>query len=293
MTDDIEPATPALCRLQLGAELRRLRRRAELKSSQVAKRLLWSPSKLTRLEQGDNVVVEPDDTTSLCDLYGADPETRSLLNDYATVTKSKQDEWRSPRAQPAIGPTLHAFIGLEAAATTRRAYASECVPGLLQTQAYTREIHRVSPIRLGSDEIDLHVATRMARQEALHRADEPPQLLFILNESVLRRRVGDPAVAREQLEHIADISTLHNVRVQVVPFTVRFHVGMICSFDILRFAKAAASRPIVHLETMASAWVVGRESAVDAYERAFQDLQALAPSPEETRDLIHRAIKEL
>ncbi|OPC79194.1 transcriptional regulator [Embleya scabrispora] len=293
MMEDIESATPALCRLQLGAELRRLRREAGLKSSQVAKRLLWSPSKVTRLEYGDNVVVEPDDTAMLCGLYKADAETRSLLIDYATVTRTKQDRWASTGAHPSVGPTVHAFLGLEASATVVRDYESDYVPGLLQTEAYARAIHRTELRNYSSEEIEMRVAARMARQAALYRAEGPLELFVILSESVLRRRGGDSTVTVEQLKHIAEISTMRNVHVQVVPFSLGIHIGMSGPFTIIRFARASLAKPIVYLESMAASWVVARDSTIDTYEHNFRELQVLAPGPQEARNMIHEAIKEI
>ncbi|OPC79214.1 transcriptional regulator [Embleya scabrispora] len=293
MIEDIESATPALCRLQLGAELRRLRHRADLKSSQVAKRLLWSPSKVTRLEYGDNVVVEPEDAVMLCELYRADPATRTLLRDYAVVTKTKEDRWASGGDDALVRPTLHAFIGLEASAVALRCYASDYVPGLLQTEAYARATHKAVPGMFSTEEIEARVATRMARKEVLHRAEAPLDLRVILSESVLLRHAGGSAVARKQLEHIAEVSTLDNVQVQVLPFSLGIHAGMSGPFTLIRFAKNSTLRPIVYLENMAASWVVGQATVIDGYERAFSDLQALAPGPQEAREMIHEAIREM
>lgn len=71
MITDVESATPALCRLQLGRELRKLRAAAGLTSTQVVRKLICSPSKLTRLETGENAVVETADVMALCEIYGA------------------------------------------------------------------------------------------------------------------------------------------------------------------------------------------------------------------------------
>ncbi|MFI1385865.1 helix-turn-helix domain-containing protein [Embleya sp. NPDC020886] len=283
MTQDIELGTPALCRLQLGVELRRLRCDAGLKSGQVAKRLRWSPSKLTRLEYGDNAIVEPEDAAMLCGLYKADTETRSLLVDYAWVTKTKQDRWTSTGEHPAVRPTIAAFVGLEASAAARREYEADYVPGLLQTEAYARAIHQTASKPYSPEEIELRVATRMSRQAVLYRAEAPLELFVILNESVLRRRAGDSAVTREQLEHIAEVSTLRNVLVQVMPFGLGVHLGMTGSFTIMRFGRSSVTRPIVYMENMAANWVVAQESIVDSYEHAFSELQVRAPGPQEAK----------
>ncbi|MEU0938405.1 helix-turn-helix transcriptional regulator [Embleya sp. NPDC005971] len=293
MIGDSESASPALWRLQLGAELRRLRIEAGLKSAQVVKRLLWSPSKLTRLEAGENYVVEPSDVMALCEIYGAAPETRALLDDYAAVTKTKRDWWQSQQYRPIIRPGLKAFLGLEATAASLHNYESEFVPGLLQTEAYVRAIHQISHAALPPDDVDRLVSIRMTRQEVLVRQQAPLKLVAIVNEAVLRRQVGSAALLRGQLDHIAEVSELPNVRVQVVPYRLGVHPGMAGPFVILKFAKGAALKPIVYLENLADAWVTRREADVEKYEEAFSDLQALAPGPQESLSLIHTALKEL
>ncbi|MDT0342785.1 helix-turn-helix domain-containing protein [Streptomyces litchfieldiae] len=293
MITDIESATPALCRLQLGSDLRRLRLAAGLKASQVAKRLLWSPSKLTRLETGENASVEPADVMALCGIYGADEETRALLMDYAAVTKTRRDWWQSAEYRPLIKPGFKAFLGLEATASSLHNYEAEFVPGLLQTEAYVRVIHQRAHPGISPKELDRVVTVRITRQEVLRRTVDPLKLTAIVNEAVLRRRVGDGALMRGQLTHIVELAeTLPNVRVQVVPFHAGSHAGMNGKFVVLHFPEGATPRSIVHLENMADAWVSRAEGVVARYEEAFTDLQALAPGPLESLTMIKKAIKE-
>ncbi|WP_033320975.1 helix-turn-helix domain-containing protein [Streptomyces yerevanensis] len=291
MNEAIESATPALCRLQLGVELRRLRTDKGLTAAQVARRLYWAPSKLTRLETGDNGVVAPSDVIALCDLYSASPEERAVLEGYAVVTKTKKDWWQSPLYRPVIPPGFKAFLGLEAIATQLRTYEAEFVPGLLQTEAYVRVIHERAMAGLGPDEIDRLVEVRLTRQEVLRRTQSPLKLTAIVNESVLRRRVGNGQVMRGQLEHIAELADgLPNVRVQVVPFAAGAHPGMNGSFAVLHFREPL--KPIVYLENLAAAGVTRKEDDVERYEEAFSDLQATAPGHRESLNLIHNALKE-
>ncbi|MFI9584071.1 helix-turn-helix domain-containing protein [Streptomyces sp. NPDC052236] len=291
MNEAIESATPALCRLQLGVALRRLRTDKGLTAAEVARRLLWAPSKLTRLETGDNGVVEPSDVIALCDIYSAAPEDRAVLEGYAVVTKTKKDWWQSALYRPVIPPGFKAFLSLEAIATQLHTYESEFVPGLLQTNAYVRAIHQRAHAGLGSAEIDRLVEVRMTRQEVLRRARAPLKLSAIVNESVLRRRVGSAQVMRAQLEHIAELAAdLQHFRIQVVPFEAGAHPGMNGPFAVLRFREPL--KPIVYLENLASAGVTRREDDIDRYEEAFSDLQAMASGHSESLSMIHNAIKE-
>ncbi|MBQ0864677.1 helix-turn-helix transcriptional regulator [Streptomyces sp. RK75] len=294
MITDIESATPALCRLQLGSELRQLRQAAGLNGRQVVRKLLWSSSKLTRLETGDNASVEPSDVIALCEIYGASKEKRALLQGYAAVTKTRRDWWQSPEYRPVIRPGFKAYLGLEATASAVQNYASEFVPGLLQTEAYVREIYESAHHGLTDEELDNLVAVRMTRQEALLREESPLKLTAIINEAVLRRALGGSEVMREQLGHIVDLATDRpNVRVQVLPFSLGHHPGMGGAFVVLQFPDRGALRPIVYLENLADAWVSRRESDVERYEEAFTDQQAMAPGPQESLRLIKQAIKEL
>ncbi|MFI7272902.1 helix-turn-helix domain-containing protein [Streptomyces sp. NPDC049879] len=293
MTMDTESATPALCRLQLGSELRRLRLAAELSGADVVRKLLWSPSKLTRLETGENATVEQADVMALSEIYGIDNETRALLMEYAAVTKTRKDWWQSPEYRPAIEPGFRAFLGLEATAASLHNYAAEYVPGLLQTEAYVRVIHQSAYRGLSPTDVARQVTIRMNRQEVLRRVQRPLKYTAIINEAVLRRRVGSADLMREQLTHIVErAENLPNIRVQVVPFSVGAHAGMNGSFVLFRFPDGAGPRSIVYLESLADAWISRRQQNVSLYADAFADIQALAPGHEESLTMIKKAIKE-
>ncbi|MFE7132546.1 helix-turn-helix domain-containing protein [Streptomyces sp. NPDC057638] len=293
MITDIESATPALCRLHLGRELRQLRQLAGLRANQVVKRLIWSPSKLTRLETGENAAVEPSDVMALCEMYGADAEKRALLTGYAVVTKTKRDWWQSGEFRPAITPTFKAYLGLEATASAMHNYEAEFVPGLLQTEAYVRAIYQVARRGLSEEEIDRHVTVRITRQEALRRADTPLRFAAVVNEAVLYRGVGGAAVMRAQLEHIAEVaSSLPRVRVQIMPFRAGAHTGMNGAFTLLRFHEHDAIKPIVYLENLGDAQVIRSGTCVDRYEDAFSGIQADALGPKESLGMIRAALRE-
>jgi transcriptional regulator with XRE-family HTH domain len=293
MSTDTEVATPALCRIQLASQLRKLRTDAGLKASQVCRRLLWSPSKLTRLESGENAVVEPSDVFGLCQIYGADEETAATLMGYAEVTKSRRDWWQSPKYRPVITPGFKAFLGLEATASGLHNYESDFVPGLLQTESYIRVIHQRAHQGKTEAEVEKLVTIRRTRQEVLRRPEFPLKLTAIVSESVLRRRIGDGALMREQLAHIAElVESLPNLRVQVMPFSAGVHDGMNGKFAVFRFPDAATVRSIIYLESLTDAWVSRREATVTRYTEVFADLQALAPGPQESLTMIKQAIEE-
>ncbi|MFE4058599.1 helix-turn-helix domain-containing protein [Streptomyces sp. NPDC059096] len=288
---DTQAATPTLCRLQLGSELRQMRLRKGLTSTQVVKKLLWSPSKLTRLETGENATVEPADVMALCQIYRADEETCELLKGYAAVTKTRRDWWQSPEYRPLIGPGPKAFLGLESSASALHTYGSEYVPGLLQTADYIRVLHQHARGHCSDEHIERIVELRLRRQEVLLR-DPPLRYSVVINEAVLLRQVGGPSVMRAQLAQIMEAASAPHVNVQVVPFKAGVYRAMNGSFTILRFPDSFALRPITYLEHLADHWVLRREADVELYDEAFNELRALSPGPQESLSLIKKALEE-
>ncbi|MFE1959824.1 helix-turn-helix domain-containing protein [Streptomyces sp. NPDC059479] len=292
MMTETQEATATLCRLQLGSELRRLRQKRGLTSTQVVKKLLWSPSKLTRLETGDNITVEPSDIMALCQIYATDEKTSEQLKEYAAVTKTKREWWQSTEFRPVIGPGPKAFLGLESSAAALHNYNSEYVPGLLQTPEYVRVLHRHSNADRSDEDIERMVELRMMRQNVLRRVP-PLKYAAVINEAVIRRHVGGPAVMRAQLAHIIEAASAPNIKVQVIPFTAGVYRAMNGPFTTLRFRDDSTLKPIVYLEHLADHWVMRREADVELYEDAFNELQTLAPGPQESLDLIRKAMEEL
>lgn len=292
MMAETQEATATLCRLQLGSELRRIRQKRGLTSTQVVKKLLWSPSKLTRLETGDNVTVEPSDIMALCQVYGTDEVTSEQLKEYAAVTKTKREWWQSTEFRPVIGPGPKAFLGLESSASAVHSYNSEYVPGLLQTPEYVRVLHRHANRGRPDEEIERMVELRMTRQNVLRRVP-PLKFATVINEAVIRHHVGGPSVMRAQLAHIIEAASAPNIKIQVIPFTAGVYRAMNGPFTTLRFRDDSTLKPIVYLEHLGDHWVMRREADVELYEDAFNELQTLAPGPQESLDLIKKVMEEL
>ncbi|MGW2587477.1 helix-turn-helix domain-containing protein [Streptomyces virginiae] len=287
----IESASPALCRVQLGVELRAARTSAGKSASEVARHFSWAPSKLTRLETADNGIVEPADVAALCALYAVPPEKAAELGGYATVTKTKKDWWQRQDVRDVIQPGFKAYLGLEAIADRLISYESEYVPGLLQTKEYVRAIMGRANEGQPADQLDLKIAVRITRQEVLRRQASPPEFTAIINEAVLRRRVGGRDVMRAQLAYIAAVAeSMPHVKVQVIPFELGAHPGMNGSFTFMQFRQPLKS--IVYMESLAGAGVSRRDQDVRKYEAAVRDLQAIAPGYEDSLGMIRNACKE-
>jgi transcriptional regulator with XRE-family HTH domain len=260
--------SPTVRRRELGALLRRMRQEAQLTVQQVADRLLIAPSSISRLETGQRSA-SARDIRDLCELYGVtDATVRRHLEDLAREGR-KQAWWQGYDLPYAT------YVGLEAEAASISDFEPGVVPGLLQTPAYSRAVHEGALPRLSQPAIDQRVEERRRRQAILTRQDPPPPRLHaILDESVLRRVVGSPAVMAAQLAQLIAACELPNVTVQVLGYGAGAHPALDSTFILLHFAPPVPA--VVYVEGLLGQKYLDQPSDVERYERVFERLQELA-----------------
>jgi hypothetical protein len=248
---------------------------------QVAERLLMSSSKVSRLETGQRGA-NAHDIRDLSNLYGLDDEQRQRLTDLAKA--GKQHPWWQPLSLP-----YSTYVGLEAEATSIKDFGLGVMPGLLQTPEYARAVLRAVVPQRTSHEIELLVQGRLVRQQRVLSAEEPPQFQVILDASVLQRVVGSRAIMRAQLGRLIEMSELPNVTVKVVPYEAGPLPVSNNKFIILSFA--AALPDVVFIEALTGDLYIERKEDTDTYNSAFQALEKLAASSEETRETIKAILR--
>ncbi len=228
--------SPTVGRRRLAAELRQIREGSERKLETVATALNWSTSRLSRYELARSGM-RPRDVALLLDHYQIIGSRRQQL--LALAEEAARKGWWENFSDVSSTEFLQ-FIGLEAEATSILVWHSEAVTGLLQTERYARAIvtdyyAHVEPTapRL----VERRVRLRMRRQDVLRR-DPPLKLLVVLDESVLRRRIGDESVMYEQLQRLAGVDQ-HYVSLRVLPLAVR-HAVVVDSFVVFGFGEQNA-----------------------------------------------------
>jgi hypothetical protein len=166
------------------------------------------------------------------------------------------------------------YVGLEAEAATLRTYEAEAVPGLLQTEAYAREVYRLTA---GEEGLDRKVAARLRRQDVL-RGDDPVDLSVVLNEAALLRPVSERTVMAEQMTHLETVAQLPNVTIQVLPFSAGGHPAMNSPYVLLTFADAADAA-VVYLENLSTGLALEEAAQVRSYSLVHERLRRLALDP--------------
>ncbi|WP_228985476.1 DUF5753 domain-containing protein, partial [Streptomyces sp. DH12] len=125
------------------------------------------------------------------------------------------------------------------------------VPGLLQTADYTRAVVERGLPNASASEVQRRVELRMRRAQLLLREDAP-QLWAVIDESVLLRVLGDRAVMRDQLDHLAKMAARPNVTLQIVPLNVSNASAPAIPVTYLRFGGLDLP-DVVYLEHIRSA----------------------------------------
>jgi transcriptional regulator with XRE-family HTH domain len=270
-------ATPTVRRLQLGNELRRLRDAAGLTIEEVGEKLECSASKISRIETG-HVGVTPRDARDLLALYGAAGDDREALVQLAREARTRG--WWHAYREVFTG----AFVGLEADASSLRAYQALLVPGLLQTERYARAVIRAMRPDADDSELSRRVSARMERQRLLTDSS-PPEYWAVMDEAVLHRTVGGREVMAEQLIRLIEVAELPQVTVQVVPFGAGAHPGMEGPFLILGFPEQA-DPDVVYVDSTTSGVYLEMPSDVRRYALMFDHLRAAALKPDDSVELI-------
>lgn len=285
MPDETTGST--VIRRQLGRELRRLRESAHLTVESAAGVLEWSRPKLWRIEKGA-VALRSLDVEAMCRAYGADADTTAALMGLARKTRVK-GWWQ--RYTDVIPGWFGVYLGLESAADTIHEYAPELVPGLLQTEPYARAMFRLPGGPVAEHAVERRVALRMERARLLTRGVPPPiRVSFVLNEAVLRRPVGDPALMAAQLAHVVQVGEMSHVDIRVLPFAAGVRRAQIAGrFAALTFTDEPA---VVYSEALTGASYLDKTAEVALYHSAFDDLTAACLDPDTSRDLIARTAKD-
>ncbi|MEU7164322.1 helix-turn-helix transcriptional regulator [Streptomyces morookaense] len=272
---------------RLAAELRRLRKGAELTREHVSEQTGINAATLYRIETAR---VRPQQRTliALLNLYEVgDPQRGEIV---ALSRGAGSQRWLRPYHSE-LPEEYTAYISFEAEARAVRNYESLFIPGLLQTEGYARAVIKGVLPMASTREIEQRVQARIERQEVLAKPD-PLNLWAIMDEAALRRVVGGPEVMHEQMQRLMASATEPHMTIQVIPFGAGAHAGMPGSFVLMSFPEVEDPE-IIYIDSMAGDLFLEAEADVRRYGAIFDNLRAVALSPDDTSNLIATLTKEI
>jgi len=281
-------------RRRIATTLKRLREESDQNLAGVARELLISTSKLSRLENAQGKP-RPRDIRDLVRHYGIEG-TQDAARLTRWVASAQTPGWWTDFDDDVLDP-LDAHLAYEADAAVARVYTLPFLPALLQTDAYAEAVYRDMEQR-SPEQIRQLMAIRKTRQKALVNRKEldPLRLVAVTHESTLRQMVGSPEILREQLDTLlerlapANGKPPGNISLYVLPFSARPVRTMTCMYAYFEYQDPEdVEQDVVNIETHAGFWSIEDPKQVAEYRKWHDGLVSAALDQDQSRELIRTA----
>jgi transcriptional regulator with XRE-family HTH domain len=244
-------------RRELGAELRRRRELAGVNGLELARKMGWSQSTVSRIESGQGAVSEVAVITYLAHCGVPAPDVADVL----LLARETEDGYLVRRN------VLRTLVLQESTARAIQSMAPLLIPGLLQTEGYARAVISLEP-GLTKADVESRVAARMSRQQLIRRW-QPPSFTYIIYEAALRCPMGGNQVMNEQMLHLAFLSGRPQMTVRILPYST----GKLGAFaGQLTLMEYAEHRPVVYAETVLAGLFVENERDIVMSRTLFSQL---------------------
>ena len=176
-----------------------------------------------------------------------------------------------------LADKLHIFLDLERGAETVRGFSTTIIGGLFQCPEYSDALHRHQSPYATDQEIRSWTDLRMSRQQILDGTESAPEVVGILDEAVLHRKVGGDLAISAQLDYLVSLAQQPRVSIRVVPFEAGAHVGLYGPFVLMGFPldpEGVAS--VVYKEGPLVGQIIDEEDGLARYSAIADDLLEVA-----------------
>ncbi|GAA1008002.1 Scr1 family TA system antitoxin-like transcriptional regulator [Streptomyces thermogriseus] len=188
------------------------------------------------------------------------------------------------RGEVGLAAWFRRWARLEREAVSLCTYECRLVPGLLQSEAYARALFENRIPLLTDEQLEAQVAARMERQRMLYERPTVP-FHFIVEEAVLRRRLGGVEVWREQLSYVLEHTSPRNVTLQIMPLEAEYHS---CMDGPLRLLETPEGRRLAYSEGQENGRLIGDSKEVRVLQQRYDTLRSQALHPKDSRALLER-----
>jgi transcriptional regulator with XRE-family HTH domain len=275
-------------RRRLASVLRSLRTEAGLSTTELAKRLDWSQSKVSRTELG-RTLAKPHEVEAWTRVTEADAELQGELLRIATRAADEFAEWRRELA-PGRRRVQEEIQQLEEVASVIRVFAPRVVVGLAQTGPYAEAMFRIGR-RVGpAEDLGEVVRARLEREVVLD--DDAKHFYLLMGETSLRRRLISLAAMRDQVERLIELSAQDNITMGVIPFDAEERVHQYHGFAIIGDLECD-QQAIVLAETVTRGINIREPEEIAEYVAHFEALRSAALEGERLREFLRGVIAGL
>jgi transcriptional regulator with XRE-family HTH domain len=272
-------------REHLAGALREMRVRAGLSGAELARRLGWAQSKISKIESMRQLPTD-EDIAAWTAATGAAAEAPALMErlrgarvEYAGVKEAFAREGAAGVQQD--------LLELEDRSARIAEFQPGLIPGPLQTADYSRAILHLpcGPESFGRSEDDIEgmVAARLQRQRVLY--DSTKQITMIMLEGALRSRVVPTPVLAAQLDRLIDLAALPTAGVGIVAFDSPLRIFPLTGFRLYD--------DLVIIEAIVGEQQLSEPDEVKRYENYLALLRETASTGPDAVAVIRRAIAAL
>ncbi|MFJ6657143.1 Scr1 family TA system antitoxin-like transcriptional regulator [Streptomyces sp. NPDC091377] len=256
----------------VGNIVKSFRERKGLKQAELGKAVGYSEEQVSAIERGRRAPSEKF-LTEADRVLGMDGVISGLRKDV--------EQARYPKK-------VRDLANYEENAVELCAYTAGVIDGLLQTPEYARVLYCARRPLFTDEEIDRHVAARLARQQVFDQ-QPVPIFSFVQEEVTLRRPIGGRTVMRKQLEHLLEVGRRRNVEIQVMPTDREEHAGLDGGLRLLRLREGDT---VAHNEVQLTSRLISQPKEVQIFEVRYGIIRAQALTPHESLAFIERVLGE-
>jgi transcriptional regulator with XRE-family HTH domain len=235
---------------ELGGMLRRVREKAGLTATEVARLLGWPLTTISRMENGRRTSTTTDVIQYVVMCGMRMPDVKPIV-EFARLAERKQGYYLSDER---IDGSLQSLIFHESSAEHSIIYEPQVIHGLLQTPEYARALITAVNSDFTEEWVAGAVRTRMERRRILYLS---ARFTFYIHEQALRLRVGTNELMHEQLLHLVLTTALDNVTVRIIPSAAGERSAVGGAFRLMEFPE---DRPIVYLDYLGGGGLILEDS---------------------------------
>ncbi|MER5224961.1 helix-turn-helix domain-containing protein [Streptomyces flaveus] len=193
------------------------------------------------------------------------------------------------RGEAGLAAWFRRWARLERIAVSLCTYECRLVPGLLQSEGYARAVFDNSIPPLSDEQLENQVVARLERQKLL-RERPNVSFSFIVEEHIIRRRLGGREVTRGLLDHMLELSAPRNVTLQIMPLDAEFHA---CLDGPVQLLETPERRRLAYSEGQQNGRLISDAKEVSLLYQCYDTLRSQALNPQDSRGLLERLRGEL
>ena len=266
-------------REKLATELRQARLTADFASHDaLAARMGVDRTLITKAESGTARVPSDDTLRAWAKHTGAEPVRWVVMAEVCRTAADGVPGW------------FEDYLRAEGVGSVLRFWNPNIITPLFHTDGYARALLMAAQTDTSPENIDPLVAAKLARQGILDGPDSP-EVIAVIHESVLRKRIGTPETMYEQLARVAELSERPNIIVHVVPADSGATAGE--SGDIAIASGCDGIADTLHTDAVPAGHTSDSPATVRQALVAFERIRGMAHPRTLSRELILRTADEL